>query len=96
MHNPPHPGEILKELYLIPLGLTVGTLALHLGVTRNTVSQLLNGHRGISPEMALRLAKLFDTTPEYWLNLNQKRELYEARQKINVDHIQPLSSGLSA
>lgn len=69
----------------------MGALATLLGVTRNTVSQLLNEHRGISPEMALRLAKLFDTTPEYWLNLQQKHALFEARQKINLDPIQPLT-----
>lgn len=67
MHNPPHPSEFIREIYLEPLGLTVTQAAKDLGITRKALSELLNGKTGISPEMALRLAKAFNTTPESWL-----------------------------
>ena len=68
MHNPPHPGEILRELCLEPLDVTVTAAEEALGVSRKTLSAILNGRAGISPEMAIRLAKAFDTTPESWMN----------------------------
>jgi len=68
MRNPPHPGEILKSLCLEPLGLTVTEAAETLGVSRKTLSSILNGRAGISPEMAVRLSIAFDTTAESWLN----------------------------
>jgi len=64
MFNPPHPGEVLRELCLDPLELTVTEAAKALGVSRKTLSALLNGRSGISPEMAIRLSKAFDTSPE--------------------------------
>ncbi|HEX7880349.1 MAG TPA: HigA family addiction module antitoxin [Candidatus Eisenbacteria bacterium] len=67
MHNPPHPGEILRELCLAPLGLNVTQAAAALGVSRKTLSSILNGRAGISPEMAVRLSMAFDTTAESWL-----------------------------
>ncbi len=67
MKNPPHPGEIIRDLYIDPLDLTVTQAAAGLGVSRKTLSVLLNGHAGISPEMALRLSKALGRTPESWL-----------------------------
>jgi addiction module HigA family antidote len=67
MHNPPHPGEILRTLCLEPLGLSVTDAAKALGVSRKTLSSLLNGRTGISPEMAVRLSIAFDTSAESWL-----------------------------
>jgi len=67
MHNPPHPGEILRELCLDPLGLTVTQAAAALGVSRKTLSGILNGRSGISAEMAIRLSIAFNTTAESWL-----------------------------
>ncbi len=64
----PHPGEMIKELCLEPLGLSVSEAAKALGVSRKTLSSIVNGHTGISPEMAIRLSIAFDTTPESWLN----------------------------
>jgi addiction module HigA family antidote len=87
MHNPPHPGEILKELYLEPLGLTVTEAASGLQVTRKTLSQLINGRAGVSPEMALRLAKAFGTTPESWLNLQQQYNLWEVEKGVDTSHV---------
>ena len=68
MHNPPHPGEIIKELCLEPLELSVTEAAEALGVSRQTLSSIINGKSGISPEMAVRLSIAFDTSSESWLN----------------------------
>jgi addiction module HigA family antidote len=81
MHNPPHPGEIVRELCIKPLGLSVTSAAKHLGVSRKTLSELLNGHSGISPEMAIRLSKAFDTTPESWLKQQMEYDLWKAKKK---------------
>ncbi len=80
MYNPPHPGEIIKELCLEPLGLTVTRAAEALGVSRKTLSAILNGRSGISPEMAIRLSMAFDTTAESWLNQQVQYDLWLARQ----------------
>ena len=81
MHNPPHPGEVLRELCLDPLGLSVTDAASALGVTRKTLSAILNGRSGISPEMAIRLGKAFDTTPESWLNQQVQYDLWKTAQR---------------
>jgi antitoxin HigA-1 len=67
MHTPPHPGEVLRELCLDPLGLTVTQAASALGVSRRTLSSILNGRSGVSAEMAIRLSMAFNTTAESWL-----------------------------
>jgi addiction module HigA family antidote len=87
---PVHPGEILKEMYLDPLGITITALAANLRVARKTVSQLINGHMGISAEMALRLAKAFNTTPELWLNMQRNYDLWHAGARIKISHIRSL------
>ncbi len=80
MHNPPHPGEVIRELGLQPLGVSVTSAARSLGVTRKALSELLNGRSGVSPSMALRLAIAFDTTLESWLNMQQQYDLYRAKE----------------
>lgn len=80
MHNPPHPGEVLKELCIEPLGLTITDAAAALGVSRKTLSAILNGRAGISPEMAIRLSKAFETSPESWLNQQMQYDLWLAKQ----------------
>ena len=90
MHNPPHPGEILKELYLDPLALTVTDTANALHVSRKTLSALLNGRGGISPVMAMRLARAFSTTPESWLNLQQQYDLWRVRRRKEIEKVLPL------
>ena len=80
MHNPPHPGEVIRELCLEPLQLSVTEAAEGLGISRKTLSASLNGRAGISPEMAIRLAKAFDTTPESWLNQQLQYDLWRAMQ----------------
>jgi len=81
MHNPPHPGEIIRDLCLEPLGLSVTDAANALGVSRKTLSSILNGRSGVSPEMALRLSKAFNTTPESWLNQQVQYDLWNAKKK---------------
>ena len=81
MYNPPHPGEVLNELCLQPLGLSVTRAAKALGITRKTLSQLLNGHIGVSPTMAIRLALATNTTAESWLNMQTAYHLWQAKQK---------------
>lgn len=81
MYNPPHPGEIIKELCLEPLGLTVTRAAEALGISRKTLSAILNGRAGISPEMAIRLSIAFDTSAESWLNQQVQYDLWLARQR---------------
>jgi addiction module HigA family antidote len=87
MHNPPHPGEVLKALCLEPLGISVTAAAEALGVSRKTLSAILNGRAGISPEMAVRLSIAFDTTAESWLNQQVQFDLWKAergRKKLRV------------
>ncbi|WMJ10072.1 HigA family addiction module antitoxin [Nitrosomonas sp. sh817] len=90
MHNPPHPGEVIKELCLEPLGLSVTDAAKALGVSRKTLSALLNGRSGISPEMALRLAKAFDTSAESWLNQQMQYDLWAAEQNLGELKVEKL------
>lgn len=96
MHRPAHPGEVLKELYLEPLQLTVTDAAKALGVTRNALSELVNGHSGVSTPMALRLGKAFGTTPELWLNMQQNYDLLVARNKISLSNVKILFSNESS
>ncbi len=81
MYNPPHPGEILRELCLGPLGLSVTEAARALGVSRKTLSSILNGRSGISPEMAVRLSIAFNTTSESWLRQQLQYDLAQAEAK---------------
>ena len=78
MHNPPHPGEVLREFCIEPLEISVTDAARALGVSRKTLSAILNGRSGISPEMAIRLGKAFDTSPESWLNQQMQYDLWKA------------------
>lgn len=81
MHDPAHPGEIVREECLKPLGLTVTAAADALGVTRKALSDLLNGHSGVSPDMAIRLEKVFGSTADTWLRMQMQRDLWEARRR---------------
>jgi antitoxin HigA-1 len=92
MHNPPHPGEVLKELCLKPLGLTVTEAAKALGVSRKTLSAILNGRAGVSPEMAVRLSIAFDTTAESWLNQQVQYDLSWAERKRKKLRVRPLAA----
>lgn len=87
MHNPPHPGKVIRGLCLEPLELSVTEAAEGLGVSRMTLSAILNGHAGISPEMALRFSIAFETSPESWLNQQAQYDLWvakKAKKKLRV------------
>ena len=91
MHNPPHPGGIVRRQCLEPLGLTVTKAAAALGVTRQALSELVNGKAGISVEMSIRLSKAFGSTPETWLGMQMAYDLWQARdraKRIKVKRIE--------
>ena len=92
MHNPPHPGEVLRELCLKPLSLTVTNGARALGVSRKTLSSILNGRAGISPEMAVRLSIAFNTSAESWLNQQLQYDLWNAERKRKRLHVAKLAA----
>ena len=95
MHNPPHPGEIVKYECLEPLGLTVTRAAEGLGVTRQALSELVNERTGVSVEMAIRLSRAFGSTPETWLRMQMAYDLWQAREKsahIEVESFVPADS----
>ncbi len=91
MFNPSHPGEILKDLYLPDYNLSVTAFALKLGVSRTTASELVNCKNGISAEMALKLAKAFGTSAQYWLNMQQAYDLWLAKQRVNLDNVEVIA-----
>lgn len=93
--QPVHPGEILKLDCIEPLGLTVTETAKGLGVSRNQLSSILNGRAGISPEMAIKLGKGFETTAEFWVNLQSQYDLWHAKRNTDcqkVRHFKPYMS----
>jgi addiction module HigA family antidote len=92
--RPTHPGEMLREDFLPDYGLTVAGLADALGVSRQTVNELLRERRSLSPEMALRLSRLFGNSPEFWLNAQRAVDLWDAAQaiKADVEKIKPLNA----
>lgn len=92
MHNPPHPGEVLRELCIEPLGLSITRAAKALGVTRKTLSAILNGRAGISPEMAVRLSLALGTSSESWLNQQSLYDLWEAEKKRKFLNVEKLSA----
>lgn len=84
MHNPPHPGEILRSLCLEPLGLSVAEAAVGLDVSRKTLSAILNGRAGVSPEMAVRLSIAFKTSAESWLKQQAQHDPWRAEKLRNT------------
>lgn len=93
--RPIHPGEMLREDFLPDYKLTVSGLAKALGVSRQTVNELLRERRSLSPEMALRLSRLFGNSPEFWLNAQRAIDLWDAAQDLGpeVERIKPLTVG---
>ena len=81
MHSPAHPGEILAEMYMRPLGVTVTQAADALGVSRKHVSAIVNGRAPVTPDMAARLAGVFGTEPDIWINLQAQHDLWQVRQQ---------------
>lgn len=91
MFNPPHPGKILKEIYLADYGISITEFALKIGVSRNTASELANCKNGVTAEMAIKLGKAFKTSANFWLNLKQEYDLWQARQRVNLDNVEVIA-----
>lgn len=87
MHNPPHPGEFITEVYLEPNNLSGRELAAKLAVAASTLNRILNGVSGISPEMALRLSKALGRSPESWLAMQYNHDLWQAKQHVNLGNV---------
>lgn len=90
MHNPPHPGETLKEFYMEPYGLSARQLAKALGVSHSAISRLVSGQAAVTPDMAIRLEKGVGLTAGTWLGMQQDRDLWEALQQNRHEDIQPI------
>lgn len=88
MHNPPHPGSVLKTLYLEPLELTITDAAQALVVTRAALSEIINGKRGISPKVAIKLAKAFGGSAQSWLNMQSAYDLWQIQQVYQAEDVQ--------
>ena len=87
MYNPPHPGEILREDYLVPLELSITEAAKGLDISQKQLSLIVNGRAGISPAMAIKLAHAFDTTPQMWLNMQDQYDLWHAQKKVDLKRV---------
>jgi antitoxin HigA-1 len=90
MHNPPHPGEFIREVYMTPYGLSSREIAKKLGVNPSTFTRLLNGLNNLSPEMALRLSKVLGRSPESWLQMQDNYSLWLARQKLDLTGLEKM------
>jgi addiction module HigA family antidote len=88
--DPSHPGEVLSELYLQPLGMKAPTLARHLCVPRTRIERLVKGETALTADTAMRMSAFFKTTPEYWMNLQRAWDLARARETVDVSRIEPL------
>lgn len=88
MHNPPHPGKVLRKLYIEPLNLTITQVARGLNITRKALYDLINEKSGISPQMAFKLGKAFNTSPEFWFDMQYKYDLWNAGQNVDVKNVQ--------
>ena len=86
-HNPPHPGEFIKETYIDPLNISLRKAALDLDVAPSTFSRLINGEADLSPEMALKLSKAFGRTPESWMQMQSNYELWRAKKTVKLDRV---------
>lgn len=90
MHNPPHPGEFITEVYLEPNGISGRTLAEKLDVSPSTLSRIINGSSRLTPEMALRLSKALGRSPESWLAMQDAHDLWVARQSVDLHRVRKL------
>lgn len=90
MHDPPHPGEFIREVYVEPLGVSARQVAGSLGVSASTFNRLLNGESNISPEMALRLSKTLGRSPESWLAMQDRYDLWYARKSVSLERVRKL------
>jgi len=92
MQNPSHPGEVLAEFYLTPLGMSAPALAKRLHVPRTRIERLVKGDTALSVDTAMRLSRFFGTTPEFWMNLQRAHDLARARETVDLSGITPLEA----
>jgi len=90
MHNPPHPGEFIAEVYLVPFGISARELALRLNVAPSTISRVLKGSSRVTPEMALRLSKALGRSPQSWLAMQDAHDLWVAQQITDLSMVSKL------
>ena len=90
MHNPPHPGEFIRDVYLDPYGVSLRKLAERLDVVPSTLARLIRGQSAISPEMALRLSVALGRSPESWLAMQHNYDLWQARQRVDLRKVKKL------
>lgn len=90
MHNPPHPGEFIQAVYMVPFGITGRTLSKKLGVSPSTLNRLLKGSSSVSPEMALRLSKTLGRSAESWLAMQNHYELWQAKRTVDLNAVEKI------
>ena len=95
MHNPPHPGEFISEVYLQPFGVSGRELAVQLDVAASTLSRVLAGESRVTPEMALRLSKALGRSAESWLAMQGAHDLWDARQSLDLERVRPVQLGVA-
>ena len=91
MHDPPHPGEFIREIYFAPYDVSVRKVAQGLGVSASTLTRLLNGESSVSPEMALRLSKALGRSPESWLALQDQYDLWQVRKSVDLKDVKKVN-----
>lgn len=91
MHNPPHPGEFISDVYMEPFGYSCRFVSKQLDVSPSTLNRVLKGQSSITPEMALRLSKALGRSPESWLSMQDNYNLWQAKQNVNLTKVHPIS-----
>ena len=91
MHNPPHPGEFISDVYMEPFGYSCRFVAKQLDVSASTLNRILKGQSSVTPEMALRLSKALGRSPESWLSMQDNYNLWQAKQSVNLTKVHPIS-----
>lgn len=95
MHNPPHPGEFITDVYMEPFGYSCRFVAKKLDVSASTLNRILKGQSSISPEMALRLSKTLGRTPESWLQMQDNYNLWQAKQSVNLTNVHSIDFSIA-
>jgi addiction module HigA family antidote len=90
MHNPPHPGEFIRVTYIEPFDISIRSLAESLGVSPSTLTRIVNGRSGVSPEMALRLSKALGRSPESWLAMQHNYDLWQAKKTADLSDVRKI------
>ncbi|MGR5308030.1 HigA family addiction module antitoxin [Vibrio mediterranei] len=95
MHNPPHPGEFIRDVYMTPFGYSCRFVSKQLDVSPSTLNRLLKGQSAVSPEMALRLSKTLGRSPESWLTMQDSYDLWQAKQHVNLAKVHTINFAVS-